>query len=348
MGKNLWIGYTGSSGSNLVKVEGPGSTLNVTDAGSEVVVSGSTSGNDNALVLSNSGSANVNSVQLGPGGLLIFGDTGTTPAAAGFIKSTATINGNLGPDPNAGGGVVAFLSTSNVTLPNVLSGPLVLAKIDTATNALTTTTLTGSNTYTGLTFIQAGTLALGPSASIASSSTIGLVSPFATFDVSAVTGGYELESGQLLLGFGTVIGPATGVVGSTVQPGGGVGGTGVLTVTGGFTLLGDLVIDVDGTDIDLLDGSAGGLTLGGSVTFNEVSAPSGNLIFAKYASLTGTFGSVTGLPSGYSIDYNYLSGNQIALVTAIPEIDPASAGSVLAVLGGAVGLLERRLRRRRA
>jgi hypothetical protein len=31
----------------------------------------------------------------------------------------------------------------------------------------------------------------------------------------------------------------------------------------------------------------------------------------------------------------------------VPEIDPASAGSVLAVLGGAVGLLERRLRRRR-
>ena len=32
--------------------------------------------------------------------------------------------------------------------------------------------------------------------------------------------------------------------------------------------------------------------------------------------------------------------------TAVPEIDPASAGSVVSLLGGALALLERRLRRR--
>jgi len=70
-------------------------------------------------------------------------------------------------------------------------------------------------------------------------------------------------------------------------------------------------------------------------------------VFAKYASLSGAFSSISGLPSGYSLDYNYLGGNQIALVSgAVPEIDPAAAGSVLALVGGALGMLERRRRRR--
>jgi hypothetical protein len=35
---------------------------------------------------------------------------------------------------------------------------------------------------------------------------------------------------------------------------------------------------------------------------------------------------------------------EISLVQAVPEIDPAGMGSVLALVGGALGLLERRRR----
>jgi hypothetical protein len=162
-----------------------------------------------------------------------------------------------------------------------------------------------------------------------------------------------VASGQTLTGAGSVIGPATGAVGSVVDPGS-VGGVGTLSATGGFTLLGDLTIDILGGTIDLLDGATGTLSIaGGSVNFNTLSAPVGNLVFAKYLSLTGpAFASVSGLPTGYTLDYNYLGGNQIALVLAsppgVPEIDPVGLGSVIAMVSGTLGLVERRRWRRRS
>jgi len=342
-GNNLWIGYSGNSGTNSVTVDGVGSVLDVSGVGSEIVISGSTTSDSNRLNLLNSGSVNVNSVQLGPGGSLVIGSTGTNPVDPGFLKSSATITGNLGPDPNDGGGTVFFNhQAGNLDVPNQMSGPLLVY------NFQSNTTLTGSNSYTGPTVSIGGTLALGPSASIAQSGTI-LVGA-ATFDVSAVTGGYVVAAGQTLAGdAGTVIGPATGAVGSVVELGF-ADSPGTLTFTGGFSLLGDLKVNIDGSSVGLLDGSSDALTLGGSssVTFNVVNAPVGDLVFAKYLSLAGgSFGTVNGVPSGYSLDYNYLGGNQIALVAgAVPEIDPASAGSVLALFGGALGLLERRRQRR--
>jgi len=281
--------------------------------------------------------------QLVGGGSLLIGSTGTNPVAPGFLKSTATINGNLGSNTADGGGVVLFThSAANLDVPNRMSGPLLVYNFE------SNTTFTGSNSYTGPTVSIGGTLALGPSASIAQSGT--LLFGAATFDVSAVTGGYVVAAGQTLAGdAGTVIGPATGAVGSVVELGF-ADSPGTSTFTGGFSLLGDLKVNVDGSSVGLLDGSSDTLTLGAlsSVTFNVVNAPVGDLVFAKYLSLAGgTFTAVNGLPSGYSIDYNYLGGNQIALVTTVPEIDPASATGVLAMVTGALGLFERRLRRRR-
>jgi len=57
-----------------------------------------------------------------------------------------------------------------------------------------------------------------------------------------------------------------------------------------------------------------------------------------------------GLPAGATIDYNYLSLNQIAIIVAaaVPEIALASAGSAFALIACSLALLERRgLRRRR-
>lgn len=334
-GRNLWIGFAGTSGTNTVTVDGVGSLLDVSGVGSEIVISGSTTGDSNRLILANSGSVNVNSVQMGPGGILFIGSTGTTPADPGFLTSSATINGNLGPDPDAGGGAVFFNhKAANLDVPNRMSGPLLVYNFE------SNTTLTGSNSYTGPTVSIGGTLALGPAASIAQSGTMAFVS--STFDVSAVTGGYVLAAGQLLGGAdATVIGPATGAVGSVVELGF-QDSPGALTFTGGFTLLGDLKVNVDGSSVGLLDGSLDALNLGGtsSVTFNVVDAPVGNLVFAKYLSLSGSsFGTVNGLPSGYSIDYNYLGGNQIALV---PE--PATYCMALAGLACGGYFIRRRKR----
>ena len=69
-------------------------------------------------------------------------------------------------------------------------------------------------------------------------------------------------------------------------------------------------------------------------------------IIAHYGTLAGEFATVTGLPdASWHIDYNYLGLNEIAIVSNVPEIDPASFGSAFALLMGALGLVERRTRR---
>jgi autotransporter-associated beta strand protein len=79
--------------------------------------------------------------------------------------------------------------------------------------------LGGANTYAGPTSVTAGTLALGASGSISSSSAISVGSG-ATFDVSAVTGGFSLGSAQTLGGSGTVAGAVSLTsTGSTLSPG---------------------------------------------------------------------------------------------------------------------------------
>jgi autotransporter-associated beta strand protein len=79
-------------------------------------------------------------------------------------------------------------------------------------------TLTAGNLYTGNTCINAGTLALSGSGSIVSSSNI-IVSSGATYDVSGVTGGSTLGSGQMLSGVGTVTGAVTSAsIGSLISP----------------------------------------------------------------------------------------------------------------------------------
>lgn len=259
-------------------------------------------------------------------GELSIGDGGTTGSVTGNIVNNANLT---------------FDRSDAVTYAGVISGSGSLLK-----DGAGTLTLTSNSTFTGSTDVLAGTLKLSGAGGIGSSDIIA-VEAGATLDVSAVTGGWQLGSGQTLTGDGTVVGPATGAVGSTVTPG---GASGTLTATGGFTLLGLLDIDINGSSISLLDASAGGLTLGGSVNFNTLAAPTGNLVFATYQSLAGTFGSITGLPTGYSIDYAYL-GNQIALVQSgpggVPEIDPAGLGSIVALVAGALGMLERRRAGRR-
>lgn len=338
-GNNVWVGYGDGADSNFLSVTGSGSKLEFTGIGGELVVS-ATNGLGNRVVIAESGSVAVNSVQLGPAGVLQIGDSSHGNPAAGFLRATATITGNSGT--SAYGGLVAFQHADpSITFANRMTGPL-----DVLHEGTGRTALTGSNSYTGKTSVVSGTLAVAGAGSIASSGTIALSSG-ATFDVTGLAGPYLLAGGQLLEGAGTVLGNTTVAVGGTISPGT-AAGMATLFLDSDVNLLGTLSIGVSNTGNDVFDVSGGTgslLTLNGSSVVDFMSVDpvltEAAYIFAKYDTITGSFGTVLGLPSGYTIDYDYLGGRQIALV-AVPE--PSTA--VLAVLGVAA-MTHRRLRRRR-
>lgn len=106
-------------------------------------------------------------------------------------------------------------------------------------------------------------------------------------------------------------------------------GTGTFTVLDGVAFAGTLAIDVVGTG----SGSATRLTVGGALdlsagTSSLVFTTTGTLddtayVFATYGSLSRTLATVSNLPTGHALDYDYLGGNTIALV-AIPVPEPAT------------------------
>ena len=124
--------------------------------------------------------------------------------------------------------------------------------------------LSGNNAYTGSTAVESGTLALTGGASINNSATISIASG-ATFDVSAVSGGFTLGAGQTLGGNGTVNGAVT--ADGTLSPGASIG-----TLNFGSSLsysatgVADMEIDSTGgvETADLAD-VAGAVTYGGTL-----------------------------------------------------------------------------------
>jgi len=131
--------------------------------------------------------------------------------------------------------------------------------------------LAGANTYTGLTTITQGKLALANGGSIGDSASI-LLGSGTTFDVSAV-GGYTLGATQTLHGFGTVNGAVT--VDGTVAPG--ASATGTLTLNNAPVLQGAAVMKINRNSGAFLNDQvklpAGTLTYGGTLTVTNAGAP---------------------------------------------------------------------------
>lgn len=133
----------------------------------------------------------------------------------------------------SGLGTLLAGSGGQLILDGVVSGAGSLSK-----NGSGTVTLINANTYSGSTLVNAGTLALGASASIGNSTNITILSG-ATVDVSARGDQtLALASGHSLQGSGTVIGNVTIPNGSTLVVGspGTTNSLGTLTVTNTLTL----------------------------------------------------------------------------------------------------------------
>jgi hypothetical protein len=318
---DIFVGGTSASSNvsgNSILVTGSGSALTITSTAADLVISYGT-GTNNTVTVADGGALNVSSIKLGPGGTLRSG----TGGGAGNIAAAALI------DSQFGGGTVAFNhNETNYLFANGMTGGLAVVQ-----EGPGKTILTGTSSYTGNTTILSGTLALQAAANnIASSGTVA-VATGAAFDVSGVTSGFVLASGQTLTGAGTVTGATEIAAGAMLAPG--TSGLGTLTFTDNLSIFGTLAIELSGTTSDLLDVSGGALTLGAGSTLDltSLSSLSGTAhVLASYGSLSGTFSAVSGLPQYYWVDYNYLGGNQIAIVVPEPS-SLALAGIGLAALG---------------
>jgi len=157
-------------------------------------------------------------------------------------------------------------------------------------------TLSSQQNYRGDTWVLAGTLALSGAGSFPASSNILLYSG-ATLDVTARSGGsLNLNAGQTLLGYGTVLGQVAVNNGATLAPGDNVPGTvttGAETWYGGGTYAWEISDPVNSSSRDLL-------SISGAL---NVQATSGNKFRIRLMSLAPDF--TPGLLNGFNNQSNY-------------------------------------------
>jgi autotransporter-associated beta strand protein len=197
----------------------------------------------------------------------------------GNIAADATVTVGNGINPaavNITNAANAY-TFANATGSNGIQGLATLTK-----SGAGTAVLAGSNTYSGNTNVTGGTLVLGATGSINSTPTIN-VGTGATFNVSAVTGGYFLGATrpQTLMGQGTVTGGVTVATGSTVRAGD-ANGIGTLTLTNGVTAASGANLGIRITTA----GSAGTPGSGGSSGGTPTAPANNNFLLVSAGGIT--------------------------------------------------------------
>ena len=320
------------------------------------------------------GTATVSSGTWAIGGNLVVGSSGTgTLTMSGGLVSVAgmlskggngTINLNSGGTLQIGtgttGGVLGVSTlTNNGTLVFNRSDASTYLGIISGTGALTkqgagTLTLDGANSYSGVTTISGGVLALSGTGSIGTGD---LNLDYAgVFDLTALTSGtYSLPSTGDLIGSGTLTGNGhTLAVLGAFQPG---NSPGTVTVDTGFTLdlSGATSTTFDITNplftagtYDLVNGN-GSMIFGGilNLTFSGGSYDNGTdvlQLFTNTGGFSGDFTSVvsTGLAAGQFATFNASTGS----ISVVPE--PSTYAMALAGLACGGWQMWRRRRLRQA
>ena len=298
------------------------------------------------------------------------GSNGTYNLNGGTLIVKSLASGSGTASFNLGGGTLQAGWSLSISVPMTLTGTGGDGRINTAGYSVTissilsgsgglnkfgsnTLTLSANNTYNGVTTVSAGTLALSTNGKISNSSTINVASG-ATFNVSAVSGGFSLGASQTLKGSGTVVGNLT--VNGIHAPG---NSPGVETIQGNYNMFGQLQMELKGTtagsgyDQVLLNGSTHNATLGGSLSLDWTGINGSTnttelwiLNNTTAGTLTGTFGNYSngadlGSHDGrewylwYGADFatgNLTGGNDV-VVAAVPE------PSTLVLLFVGVGLV---------
>jgi autotransporter-associated beta strand protein len=274
--------------------------------------------------------------------VIVANDAGTIYNANGnnSIVSPVLLNTNV---PSGAPANVTFnaggpSSGLTLTVLSTISGPGSLTK--TGTNYLY---LEGTNTYSGSTTVNAGTLFLVQQGAISNSPSI-VVASNATLDVSQVNYSWNVPAGQTLMGNGTVNGGVTVLPGGTVSAGTNAASAGALLFNNSLTLEGTTLIKVDPAHStnDVLEVPSGIIAGGQLVTTNISSTPLqvGQTFTIFTGGFSGSFSSVS--PAGPMLGWNTnnLSVNGSMTVVHLPSLTNAveSDGNlVLTGTGGTAG-----------
>jgi len=354
--------YVGWNGTATVDVTG-GSVIgtiasigrNLGSVGSVTVSGGTMSYTSNITV----GDQGTGSLTIGSGGLVVArgnvvrGAAGTINLNAGGTLQigTGTNTGVLlrGTGSLANNGTVVFNRSNASTYMGVLSGSGSVAKLGAGT-----LTLGGANSYSGLTTISAGTVALSGTGSIGTGGlNLGTAGSPGVFDLAGLTAGtYSLPATGNLAGVGTLSGSgkSLAVLGS-LAPG---NSAGTITVGTGLALdlsnSGSSVFEITspaftaGT-FDLVSGD-GSVVFGGilNLAFSGGSYANGTdvlQIFANTGGRSGNFSAVnaTGLGAGQSATFNPTTG----FITVVPE--PSTYAISAIATAGLASLMRWRNRR---
>ena len=304
---------------------------------------GDTSIKTGTLVVASIGNAGATGSNLGGGTNIILGSIGATGTLV-YVGSGEMTSKQIGLTASGtGGGIIDQSGSGLLKFTGILYGAQPFAKsitlrgsatgsgefagaiTESGTNAYSViksgtglwTLSAATNSYTGTTTINSGTLAVSGNGTISNSPTITVASG-ATLDISGHTGGgMTFVAGQTLAGSGTVTGAVTIANGATLSPGGALPGT--------LTVNGNLVLNTSSTlayqfgfssDQTVVNGQ---LTLAGTINVTDAGGfgPGTYTIFT-YGSVVNNTLNVGSLPGGYSGTVsNDMVNKRILLVTVV-------------------------------
>jgi len=261
---------------------------------------------------------------------------GTTTITSGALQIGAGGGtGCLGTGAVTDNAQLIFNCYGNVTCANLIGGTGSLAQSGSGV-----LTLSAANTYTGTTFITAGTLALTNSGSIAGSGNLNLANG-ALLDVSGATGGaMTLASGKLISGEGSVKGNFTVAGGATLAPGN--HDLGQLIFSNSLTLAPGaqtILLVSHNAQANNAVSVAGAFTRGGSLVISNADAPlqaGDTFTLFNAPGWTGNFTSLTLPALTPGLDWN-TNLFQTAATLIVAAETPPTIGNV-GLVGGALVL----------
>lgn len=230
-----------------------------------------------------------------------------------WVNNSSTIATNVGAVTLVNNGNFNPGNNSEIRLEGVVSGTGSLTK-----SGGGTVSLGGANDYSGRTFVNAGRLTLLASGSVSATPRIDVASG-ATFDVTRLSPGFTVASGQTLAGSGTVAGSVNVPSGASLGAGP-ENMPGTLTITNGLALSGGTVV----VDVSSATTEGGGvndlINIGGNLDLTGVSTimvnPLGFLTMGSTYTIAKYTGTLTGTEAELTVSSSSHYTFSVSLATA--------------------------------